>query len=211
MDETEHTFTEPNTKHIENSSRIVRNPKWENVGTTYHPSSTTTFRLKEKEKENSYTVEGKYAIGSEFKAFVESNIPVSVLASAVKFLVECVGLEEKFADTDPEKSEVASRLVTRLLIPHNADLYRKVLSELPVEEIPYLLWVHFNMDSDWYAVSGPTFRDMPTAVLERFFAEHWEERQITAPVADIKPFITARTDKYGVPMKKFFNLMGITN
>jgi hypothetical protein len=206
MDETEHTFTEPNSKHIGNSSRIVRNPKWENVGTTYY--SSTSFRSTA--KENSYTVESKYSIGAEFKDFVEENIPVSTLASAVKFLLKCVELEEKFAVTDPEKSEMASLLVTRLLISYNADLYRKVLSELPVEEIPYLLWVHFNMDSDWYAVSGPTFQDMPTDVLEKFFSEHWETRRITAPAADIKPFIAARTDKYGVPMKQFFKLMGIT-
>lgn len=171
------------------------------TATTWVTTAAYTMNFKATmRKPTVYDVDGLYRIPTQYNRVLEENGLVEHLGSVPDFLLTVCNLLDRFEQEDNQDAFAAiEKMISHAIIYHNYRWYYEMVSE-HLSEIPYRLWVLFNFCGDWFTATGPSFRDMPTAMFERFISDPAVrgKRFATVPVKDMGEYLRQRDDVYAL-------------
>lgn len=140
----------------------------------------------------------QYFIPVQYNTVLESQnlLNVTENGSTSDFLFT---VAEMIDQNEGETKTALEALLKHVIIYHGANLYRDVVQENEnLSDIPYRLWVFFAHCGNWDSPAVPTFRTMPTEMMERFLTEG--ELEDSFSTGDILKVISERDDEFGLPV-----------
>lgn len=148
-------------------------------------------------------IAGQYFIPVQYNPVLEIHnlLDVAKTGTVSQFLFalsDLIDSSEGGTKTDLET------LLKHVIIYHGGNLYRDMVDENDLSDIPYRLWVFFAHCGDWDPVTVPVFRMMPTEVLTRFLMEGELTPSLTS--MDILKILSKRDDEFGIPVPLLFNI-----
>ena len=100
---------------------------------------------------------------------MKHNMPEEVLTGPVTdFLDYMVTMIET---TTGHEQEQADDFLKHMMIYAGETYFREYLEAHTPEQVPYLLWKHFIQDGDWYQLTVPAYKTIPTCSLIRYLSE----------------------------------------
>ena len=144
-----------------------------------------------------YSIEGEYNILPEYETLVKVTGLDEYMEDLGQFVMAAVRKQKQLEQAEHEDALHINEMLKRLIMKYDRDVYNAVWNEVGPEYIPLRLWWLINMSSDWYAVTGPTFTDMPKKTFEKFFRKYGTERMRTMSIHELHRYTSQRTDKYG--------------